>query len=538
MADDTNTIKAQFGRDDSDRDEVLERARQCAALSKPWILPPETQKKSEKLPQNYQSTGSRGTLNLEGKMLLALYPPIMPWFQLLPNSAIRHDPNNPPEAIQEIEQQLFLFTVIAQAKIEAANLTDENRRRRSGFRSRKRMALSQILVTGDVLEQLTDDYRLKLFRRDQYVTSRDSSGDTLYHITRENVDPLALDEKIIEKAGLSLRDLQDKTTADRMTDLFTRIEWQPITRKWLIEQEINDKTVVQSDEPISPYMSTAFELAPGEDYGRGFIELNLGDLSSHNELRLRELDFAAMASKQLMAVDYGSQVTEDDLTKPSGSVIQARVSAGSVQDIASLKMDKQQDFSVVFQVDEQIRRDLDKAMLVESEVQPTGDRVTRFQVQRVAQEVEGALGGLYSPIADDQQVPLARRLMYQVQRDRIIPTFKPDLVDIDVLTGITALSRQIAADQVLDFTAMLAQLGDQAIRKIDLRVLADVMARWRGIQEPGLIKSNEQLAAEDEAAMKMQLQMQAAQQAIQTTGKVVEQQAAQPPQQQPTQGAA
>ncbi|WP_434127675.1 hypothetical protein, partial [Enterococcus faecium] len=70
------------------------------------------------------------------------------------------------------------------------------------FRTMKRHAISQLLCTGDVLEMLDDDNRLRVFRLDQYVTLRDSCGDIIYHITKERIDCAAIDDERLAKAQL------------------------------------------------------------------------------------------------------------------------------------------------------------------------------------------------------------------------------------------------------------------------------------------------------------------------------------------------
>jgi hypothetical protein len=384
------------------------------------------------------------------------------------------------------------------------------------------MAIAQLLITGDVLERLGDDYRIQVYRRDSYVTLRDASGDVLYHICKEKIDPLVLTDQQLEMADLNRETCRSKPVKDRMEDLFTICEWQPETKIWVIRQEVKDKIVLEKDEPVSPYMSTPYELSPGENYGRGIVEQNLGDVRSMNELTERILDFAALASKQLMVTDYNSQVRPQDLTKPTGSVIQGRVQGGQVTDIATLKADKVNDFSVVQSVRESIRRDLSATMLMEGENQPSGDRVTAFQIQRIAMELEGALGGVYAPIADSQQVPLIERAMYQMERDGLLQPLPKDAVEVEALTGIAALSRENDQGKLLNLMGVLGQLGGETMSRIDMGVFMDILLRQSGIYEPGLVKTDEQLQQEQEAMMQQQQQMAAQQKTVDVAGNVIQ----------------
>jgi len=375
---------------------------------------------------------------------------------------------------------------------------------------------------------MTSDYRLKQFRRDMYVTRRNSPGEVLYHITRQKLDSLSMTTEMLDRAGLEPEQTDPNTDpGKRVVDIYTRCQWQPLSKMWLIEQEVNDNIIAESTEPVSPFFSTAFELAPEEHYGRGFIELNLGDARSLNELSLRILDFAAVHSKILWAKDYSSNIRDVDFAKPSGEVIQARVSGGAVQDAAILQANNAQSFQVVGAAHTAVHSDLSKAMLIESEITPTGERVTAMQVQRVAQELDGALGGVYAPIADEQQIPMLRRLMWQLQRDQLILPVQDGAVEMNAKTGLAALSSQSKANDMLTFAQIITQLPPQVAAKIDWNVFTDILVRVYNISERGLIKSKEQMDQEAVAAEQAAMAQEATAKGIDVIGNITETQATQ-----------
>jgi len=447
----------------------------------------------------------------------------VPWFKLKPASRYKFDPDVDAEVVNEFSNLLSLHEYIVLGKLERNDGQAKTRTRRAGFRSRMRTAISQLLICGDVLLQLTDRYSIKVHRLDNYVTFRDTSGDVLYHITQEEIDPLSLSEKMLETCNLDKEMLRNKSTEQRMCKLYTRVAWQWDSESWLIQQEVNDKIIVTSKEETSPYFSVPFELAPAAHYGIGLCQSNIGDIRSMNELTERTLDFAALASKHLFALDHNSQVRPQDLAQPTGSVIQARVTAGQISDVGVLRADKLTDFNVVNSVRESIRRDLSSVMLMEGETTPTGDRVTAYQVQRVAMELEGALGGVYAPIADAMQVPLIERLLYQLRRDGDLPELPQESVEIEAVTGISALSREADQGKLMQLMQVLAQLGPDTMSRLDMSVLLDLMMRQSGIYEPGLVKSQEDIDAEREAAMEQQQQMSMQDKVMDAAGPAIQQ---------------
>lgn len=522
----TGEIGSRFDNDNMKRRATLDRARDCAALSKPWILPRESQNESDELPENFQSVGSRGSTTVEGKMLLAMWPPGVPFHQTSLDSKILYDQSIPDEIKEAIQQDLLFRDLTIMAQLEQTSSQGRGRRRRrGGFRSAKRMALSHLVITGDVLEQLTDDYRIKVFRRDQYITRRDSATDVLYHIVKEEMDALALTPEQFSDSGLPA-EIKEKPPTDRLIDLYTLVEWQPQAYKWLIVQEVNGNAITTSEEVVSPFLSTAYELVAGEDYGRGLIELNFGDLRSYDSIRHKLLDFAALASKQTPVIDENSGIEPDDLMKDSGVPIIGRVRGGEVQGVAWLSPNKLNDFQIVSLAGETIRKDLGAAMMLESDVTPQGDRVTALQVQRVAIELDAASGGVYASIADGQQMPLLDRLIWQMEKDNLIPLLKGEGIQVKVLTGIEALSREIDAQKLMNIAQTVASLGQEAAAKIDMSNFVDAMARYNAFFAPGVIKSDEQVEQERQAAAQAQLQAQAGEKAVDVMGNVAESRAA------------
>lgn len=522
------TISTQFTRDDSDRANTLETARLCARLTQPGILPPLGLAKGERVMTNYQSIGSRGTSNIEGRMLLSLFPVDQFWFLLAPEHEVELASNVPNEQKQIIRNGLYMLQVLASALIESGDVeADYNRRRPQGFRSHKRMTISQFLITGDALEMMDDDYVLRLFRRDKYVTRRDSSGDVLYHITVEDIDPIdkLTDEQIVV-SGLNRSHLEAKDAAERMQPLHTRCQWNPYSRVWVVEQECNGKIINTSEDKYTRYFSTPYRLFPGENYGRGLVEENLGDLAGIDELEMRMLDYAGMASKFTPVIDPSETIRDEDLAKPSGQPIRGRVVGGQTQGIAFLQANKTADIAVTEQFLRRKTTELGKAFLMDSEAMPRGERVTRAQVNRVAMELDAALGGAYAPVAEAQQLPLIQRVMYQMQRDRIAPALKPRDVRIRTLTGIAALSRQMQQVSVMALVSQIAALGPEALARVNIDVLIDMIARTMLDHEPGLIKTREEMRQEIEQQMRDQTRMAANQQAIQSAGAIAENAAA------------
>lgn len=524
------TLEKRYAAAEVARTEILDRARYAASISSPSTLPPEGYTKNEKLPDPYQSLLSRGITHLEGLLLLAIFPPGQPWFQLKPSSRVMYDPSVDEDTLQEIMARLHLRELQIIAKLEHSSNTKDSRRNAMGFRSRQRQAIRQIVTTGGCLQMLTRDYRIRNFRRDAYVTKRDAAGDVVWHGTKEEIDPLTLSDEQIAGVGLNKEDLLQKTPEQRKLNLFTFIDWNPQSQSWTIAQEVNGYTLPgsESQEKISPYFETVYSLPPNFDYGIGIIEEHLGDATSVNKLALSVLEYGALASRHLVLIDESSNLNIRDLaTKPNGSfVAKARVRDGKAVDIAPFQLDKYADFRVVAEVMKQVENRLGAVFAMDSVAQPQGERVTATQIQRIARELDGALGGAYAAITDQMQKPLLARVIYQMEQDKLFPPLPDGSVDVEPLTGIAALSREADAGKLLQTFQILVSAGPEMAQRFDMNVFIDTMLRYLGVHVPGLVKDAEQVSAEQQQAISQQLQLAAGQRAIEAVGNVSEQQLA------------
>lgn len=527
MRTDDGPVAAQWKSDHTDDHPTLTRARQCAALVDPTILPPENWDNDSRLPQTYQSMGSRGIMNIVGAVSFAMYPPGAPWAELIPSPAYQYNPDVPDEDKQAFAEQLFLVEMVIENLLSSNSMAAGHRsqagqrRRRSAFRSQKLASLNQLFVTGDSLEQITDDFRIIVYNRDQYVTRRDTAGNVLYHIVREQIDPLSLSDEQFAATGLQRGEL-DESAHKRMTDIYTRCEWQPRDRVWKIEQEVNGNTINERTEPESPFLSTPLRLTPGRHYGEGFVSVLRGDLHALDTLNKRILDMAGLAAKQHPAIDRGSQLNWNQLVElESGQPIMgANVRGGVVQDIAMVSFTDVRDFSMVTEAANRLTAHLAQAMLIESQIQPQKERVTAAQIQRIAQELEGSLGGIYTPLVEDQHIPMLRRILYVLRRDKIIKWFNEDDIEIHSLTGLNAVARQQEFTSLVQFTQAVSSLGPEALRRINIGALVDAFQKRLNMYEPGLVKDEEDVRREANEALQQQAALEAAKQASSAAGDI------------------
>ena len=513
---------------DGQRQQILDTARECAKLTKPWALTKQGQQASEPLSKTFQNMGADGVTNIVGRVHAAVFPSEIPWLRYDLSPELRYGGSFADEQLQAIEQALFTHEMLVMAMIESCGMAraDEyGNRHINSFRTSQINAINQVVITGETLEYMDDDFGITVYRRDQYVTKRDSTCAVQYHGIRETIDPLSLTDEQLAKAELRYDELKEKDVGDREKDIFTFVDWQPRSRSWLITQEVNDRIINETEEKITPYFSVPYELIPGENYARGFIEQKSPDLRSLNEGKMHLLNWAALAAKAHPVLDYSSLAQEEDLLKESGKPWRGRVENGMVMDVGFFHLGgKLNDVGFLAQFVAQIESRLGASMLIGSESVRKSERTTAFEVARITlEQLQGALGGFYTPMADALQIPLAHRSKHILEKRNLLPSLPKGAIRVRTLTGTAALERESQASAMLDLAQVAQMLGPEALRKIDTAVFVDVYARLRGVNEPALIKTNEQLAREAQEAQAQFAQQEATKAAMSVAGNVAQQ---------------
>lgn len=526
----TADISKRYDKLDSERTSRLKVIRRCSALSKTGILPGENVTPDKEITQAFQTIGQRGVNALTGKLMRYTFPIDRMWlrFTLAPELRYSARLKRNPAMLQELEQAFFRAELTIQSSLETVRVDHPFRQGRTPFHSGQRTSLDYIAVAGESLEHMNDDLRIRHFRPDSYVTQRDGYTDVLFHITREMHDPLELTDAQLSAVDIKREDEKDKAIAERLRPLHTIVERQPLTHTWVIRQELagkrlpmvsyDKKLVEESQEEVSPYFCAGYEILPGENYHRGFIESVLGDLRSLDNLRERMMDFAAMCSRWLIVRDRGSSIRPSDLELPSGSVINnGKVDGGNVNDVGLLRMDKVADFSVVERVHNSIKEDLSKAMLLASDSVRHAERTTALEVEKATlADLDNATSGLATSIMERKTLPMYARVKHVLERERMIPTLK-DGVELRAMTGIASFSREIdngklmrALQQIIE----IAKINPQQAQRINVGVLTDIVLRQNGVEEPGIITSVEEAEAAMEREMARQAKLGAAQEAV------------------------
>jgi len=329
-------------------------------------------------------------------------------------------------------------------------------------------------------------------------------GNMLEILTKESVAPLMLPEEV--KAMIPPTD-----TPVKNYDLYTCLK--TTDKGFSIYQEVAGIEVPNSrgtfKEDNNPFIPLRFIRIDGEDYGRGFIEEYMGDLRSLEALTQAIVQGSAASAKVLFMVRPNGTTKSKDLSKaPNGAFVN-----GDSNDVSTLQVQKSGDFRVALETMRMINDRLASAFLLNSSVQRAAERVTAEEVRYMAQELETALGGVYSILSQEFQLPLINLLLNTLVKQGKMPKMPKDSVKPTVVTGIEALGRGQDLNKLATFLQYLQPLGAEVIAsEMNLNDYIDRLAASLGIDTSGLIKSEEQ-KAQEQAIQQQMMQQQMEQQA-------------------------
>jgi hypothetical protein len=487
-----DSARAKWAKMEGDRWPYLDRARQCSELTLPFLYPPSGAVGSTSLPTPFNSLGARAVNNLASKLLLSLLPPNTPFFRFTVNREVIRQAQS-ADLLAELD---LAFSEMERSIVEEME-TDP-------LRPIMFEALRHLAVGGNGLLSHDQKRGWRFFPLDQYVVER--THDTITElIVKETVAKDSLDNDIVsEIPSEELGKMKDEV------DVFTICSLED--GKYKCYQEIGGTKITGTEASYLPddlpYVVLRWNRVATESYGRGIVEEYLGDLRSLENLTRAVVDFSLAASRVLFLVrPNGTTRMYDIQNAPNGAI-----KTGHADDVSVLQMEKFADFKVSSAVAEAIQSRLEHAFLLRSSVQRNAERVTATEVRIMAQELEDALGGVFSTLSYELQLPIIRVTLSSMQKKGRIRKLPEGIVRPMITTGLDALGRGHELVKLDAFVQGIGQtLGPQAVAQY-LNVSGFLAARASalGLDIAGIVKSQEQVAQEQQQAQAQSAQQQIA----------------------------
>jgi hypothetical protein len=484
----------------SDRTIFLDTARDCAALSLPYLLTSTGVVNGQKLRTPWQSIGAKGVNVMASKLMLSLFPVNTTFFKLQINDGkLASDPTLDATIKSEIDLSLSkMERVVMQHVAESQD------------RVILHQAMKHLIVTGNALVYMGSK-GVKLYPLDRFVVVRDGEGQPTEIVTVESIDRQFLPEQF-QQSKSTVNHTGDNTPTPDVDVTVGEGEaavytWAKLRDgQWRWRQEVDGEIVPESEgkapKNTTPWLPLRFNVVDGEDYGRGRIEEYLGDLKSLEGLMQAMVEGSAAAAKVIFLVAPSATVKPSTLAKAgNGAIIQGRA-----EDVTAVQVQKQADFATAYQMITQLVQRLSEAFLVLTVRQ--SERTTAEEIRATQQELNEQLGGIYGNLTTELVRPYLQRKLFTLQRAGDLPKLPKGIVFPTIIAGLEGIGRGQDRESLMMFLQTIGQsLGPEMLMKyIHPDEAIKRLAASQGIDTLRLVKTQQEQAAEMQAAQAQAMQ--------------------------------
>lgn len=469
---------------DAERADVLARAESAAAFTLPYLMLPDGESSDKGDGQHkWQSVGAQMVNNLATRLMLTMFAPSRPF--------VRIDPSGPVEAaMQELNVSAEeIRQVLGNAEQESVKTLD-----RLAIRPKLFEVMNQLIVTGNVvLNRNRKKKTIRAINLRKFCVKRDIDGDLHTLVIKEWVKR---DELRADLQGVA-RPQGNTGADDQFVDYFIVIRRRPGDKptfdvtEWVEDTEVDTK--VQALDDLE-YIPLVWRLSDEANYGTSLVMDYEGDFAGMTQASEAIIIAAVLASEFRWLVSAASGTRPEDFNQSeNGQAIPGEKDSVTLLNAATQVAAAMQAQDAV--VTKYINR-LGRAFVLPSSITRDAERVTAEEIRQLANELETGLGGAYSRLAVDLQLPLAKMLI-----DMIGVKINGKDYTVTIVTGLDALSRAGDLEQLkgwLNDIVTLQAAGPEVLRPLNLRAIYLDLATPRGVNASKYLKSEEQMKQEQD----------------------------------------
>lgn len=500
MHENDQDINALYTRLDNERQGRLDKARLYARATIPGLLPDESTTEQSNVRRKYphSSLPARGVVEWGAKMTTAIIPLTEEPFLGIELSSQRQieleDLNNP--------------ALTALTSLQTKKIQDIAHREilQSNARTIFNKAMQHLAVVGDVIVH-QDGMDFSMFRVDNFVIERDSSGEAFRIIIRKYIR----EHEIPEDMRKEVTETQLTTIQRGFDTLYPfYIALNRDKTKW-DEKHFIGATLVKGSESsydidVFPYFPLQYNNDPYENWSDSIVEQNYGDIISLHAVRETLLEALAINNIGYLGFVPGNLTPDMLKTTPNWGWV-------PIKDKDSINVFQPktiQTISTSAAFEETLSREIRRIFLMDIATEFTQDRVTAFQISQAMQALERASGGTLSSLRDSGLKPMANVTLRHLTDSNILGPELKALIDsgdivVDVKSGIDSIGNQTQDAAVLEFFAESIQVAPESISEFDIPALIRWRAKQKGMPQE-IFKTAEQKAQQNESDVEGRVQ--------------------------------
>ena len=473
-------LKGEFQGGDHMREETLTRSERYAGWTLPNIFPDDPLMEYDEMQNDYQSVGAQAVTNLANKIMMALFQPSRPFFRMQLTPAQR----------AEVAEQDGLTS----AQIDVALSETERAAMRELDKINARVVMTQIIqhliITGNALLFIPKTGKMQMYSLRDYTCKRDLSGNPIKIVMRETKSVSGLPDDLRAKA------IENGYEDDADVSIYTGVV-KTGENSFVSWQELEDLCYCSTQmgmykEDEVPWLPLTWNLCRNKDYGTGLVENYAGDFWTLSTLAESILDYTTILTDVKNLVNPAGMTDVREITEArSGAYVHGREEDIYVHtpQVSNATQFLTEQFTAV-------ERRIGRAFLLNTAVTRDAERVTAEEIRMQAHELESSLGGVYSNLATELQLPLATRLL-----SKINPLFKS--IEPIIVTGLESLSRNSELDRMRYFfqdLIGLSEVPDQVAIRLDYGELISTLGAGHGVDFKKFLKDEDVVKKEQKEA--------------------------------------
>ena len=485
----------------ANRQPVVDMGREMASITIPSVMPPLGYRVGNDLPGTNQSVGARAVNSLASCIMFTAFPPGLPMMRLKPKeTAFQAQELQDPDLYSQVELALSRVELVHREKAATIQLATAW----VGY-------IKLLIVAGNALWKHVHLQCPTFHPLTQFACSRDMKGHPMLTIHEEIVRVATLDKDVQEIIYREKPELLKTEEWTRETTIFSVCRYiRHPTHKGMYEDgnweyweetemgQLLPGSSVETDYDDPPMWPGWMIPVYGQNYGRSYCEEYRGDLfileNGHSGLN----DGVAMASLALMFVKPGGRTS---LRQVQNAKNLAMLS-GVAEDVSTFKAEKTNDLKFALEHVQMAAERINQAFLVDRAKQRDAERVTAEEVEQVQQELDRAMGGLYTEVAQShQRIMVTRFVRLHEEADPDIPEMDPNLVAIQVMTGADAMGRSVEQKNLMAFGQGINTVfppNSQTTRILDPWDFSRRLASTMSIKPDGLVLKQEDVEAKEQ----------------------------------------
>lgn len=501
----TKTLNEEWKKLDAQRADALDRAFLHAQYTIPRLFPRryfEGTTSTYDLPELYASLPGMNVMKLSSTIVNALLPPNdLPPFELVLSPELTEDQK---EALRDPLHKVERLTL---DMLQVSNL------RETLF-----LAAQHAVSMGDSLIHQTAIDSYKVYHPSQFLIRRDGDGKIKEYWT--------LDWVVTDLLEPDLKNLNGGKPMHQRGEhepLISKIYMQD--GKWTVDREFRDsKYDTGKTYDVLPYYHIGWTPVAGEDYSRSLVEENFGTIRALEWVSQALAEGLRAGSEGRIIVNSAGPTTADDIGDTNWSIISARP-----EDLSTFQPQVSNTIGVALESVRYYSQVLNDAFMSSSVSELRGDRVTAFQTSQLVNEKTLGLSGVLANIEQNIEQLVRRVIHLLVKENKIMAEFKDFLDDggltISIASGLEALGKQ--ADALRIESMLNISLNAQVPEMLEVLNFPNLMqgyARSSGLDMDQYTYNDRQIAERRQDQQQQQLEQQVTSQAVESGGKVIEQQ--------------